>query len=309
MNRTITAVPGIRAGHAGVEGGGSGCTVLLGPFRGAYHVGGMATGTRELGTLEPTALAGRADAVVLTGGSALGLASADGAASWLRARGQGFDTPGGPVPIVPAAVVFDLRDGVAIPGPEDGRRACEAAMSGPLPTGRVGAGPAAGGGKVMGPDRADPGGVGSAAASLGDRKVGALAVVNAFGDVVDGGGKIVAGARDEEGTHVDTARLLREQGMEGGFGASSPPGTNTTLGVVATDAPLTRVDLLRVARTASTALARHIRPTNTPFDGDIVFALSTAEQTAPQEEGVLLALSEVLTDLLARAVLEGVGSG
>ncbi len=307
MNRTITAVPGIRAGHAGVEGGGSGCTVLRGPFRGACRVGGMATGTRELGALEPTALAGRADALVLTGGSALGLASTDGVAGWLRARGEGFPTPGGPVPIVPAAVIFDLREGVAIPGPDEGRRACEAASAAPLPSGRVGAGTGALVGKVLGPDRADPGGIASTAGRMGPWTLGALAVVNAFGDVVGGDGTVLAGARDVDGLHADTARILTERGMEGGFGGASPPGTNTTLCVVATDVPLSRTDLLRVATSASTALGRCIRPVNTPFDGDILFALSTSEEEQPREPGELLVLSETLTGLLVAAIREAVG--
>src|SRR5690606_26054948 len=121
---TLTVVPGLRVGHATAAGGRSGCTVVLGPFRGAVEVTGMATGTRELGVLDPKSLGARADALLLTGGSAFGLAAADGVVSWLAERGLGFETPAGPVPLVPGAVIFDLAEGVPRPDAALGMDAC-----------------------------------------------------------------------------------------------------------------------------------------------------------------------------------------
>lgn len=311
MNDTLTSVPGIRVGHAQVDGGGSGCTVVLGPFRGVADVRGLATGTRELDALSPEHLVPRLDAVVLTGGSAFGLAAADGVMDCLEDRGVGFDTGVARVPIVPSAVIFDLADGVDRPGPEIGRRACEAAADGPVAEGSVGAGAGALVGKVGGREGASPGGVGSAAATHGPYSVGALVVVNALGDVLDASGTIIAGARSEDGDFLDTAALLRSRGADGEFGRldEPPAGTNTTLTVVATDAPLGAPDLERLARLASTGLARRISPVNTPFDGDIVFALSTASTPESTTPGRVMSLGTVARDLVEEAVERGVRRG
>lgn len=285
-NDTLTAVPGLRVGHATVTGGGSGCTVILGPFRAAADVRGAATGTRELDALDPLHLVDRVNALLFTGGSAFGLSAADGVTAWLEERGEGFATRVAPVPIVPAAVIYDLAPGVERPGPETGRAACEAASGAPVPAGAVGAGAGASVGKVAGPEASAPGGAGGAATRLEEWTVGALAVVNAVGDVLDREGGIVAGARAPDGTFLDSARLLREGGLRGGFARREPgPGEHTTLAVVATDAPLTRVELLRVARMASAGIARRIVPSFTPFDGDVCFALSTAvSEESPRGE-------------------------
>ncbi|MDX1567997.1 MAG: P1 family peptidase [Longimicrobiales bacterium] len=315
MNDTLTAVEGLRVGHAEVGGGGSGCTVILGPFRGVADVRGLATGTRELDALSPEHLVPRIDAILLTGGSAFGLASADGVMAHLEERGIGFDTGVARVPIVPAAVIFDLAEGVDRPGPEEGRRACEAASDGPVPEGSVGAGAGARVGKVTGRERASPGGLGCAAGRHGEHTIGVLAVVNALGDVLDGSGSIVAGARGEDGRFLDTAALLRNRGVDGEFGrvdSSSTevrPGTNTTLVVVATDAPLGAPDLERVARLASTGLARRISPVNTPFDGDIVFSVSTAAEPLAHSPGRVMSLGTVARDLVEEAVERGVRAG
>lgn len=302
--RGLTAVSGLRVGHAEVEGGRSGSTVVLGPFRAAVHVPGMATGTRELHTLAPEHLVPRADAIVLTGGSAFGLAAADGVMRWMAERGLGYDNGIAIIPIVPAAVLFDLRDGVPRPDGETGAAACEAATDGPVAEGRVGAGAGATVGKLGGIDRASPGGLGSADAGSGEYTVAALTAVNALGDVLDGGGQIVAGSRRPEGGYHDGRVLLREGGAR-----SRPPGTNTTLCVVATDAPLGRIDLSRLARMAATALARRIRPVHTPFDGDVVFAVSPTgpEETLPRPE--LLRLGEAATAVLEEAIERAVRSG
>lgn len=311
MNDTLTSVPGIRVGHARVDGGGSGCTVILGPFRGVADVRGLATGTREMDAFSPAHLVPRIDALLLTGGSAFGLGAADGVMAHLEEKGVGFDAGVARVPIVPAAVIFDLADDVRRPGPEEGRRACETAGDGPVPEGAVGAGTGALVGKVAGRDGASPGGVGSAAAAHGPHAVGALVVVNALGDVLDASGAIVAGARDREGEFVNTAKLLRARGADGEFGRLDEPstGTNTTLAVVATDAPLAAPDLERMARLASTGLARRISPVNTPFDGDIVFALSTAGEPETVSPGAVMTLGTVARDLVEEAVERGVRAG
>ncbi|MEJ2677901.1 MAG: P1 family peptidase [Gemmatimonadota bacterium] len=302
----ITAVPGIRVGHAQDEEARTGCTVLLGPFRGASDVRGLGTGTRELDTLSMIHLVPRANALLLTGGSAFGLGAADGVMAWLRERGEGFDVGVARVPIVPSAVIFDLGVGRSDRWPDAamGRAACEAAGT-DVAEGAVGAGTGATVGKVTGPEAAMPGGVGTWSMAADGVTIGALAVVNALGDVRDGAGNILAGARGHDGGFVDAAALLRSGIGPGSFGrrpAPPSPGTNTTLAVVATDAPLTRSELHGLARAAGAALARRITPSGTPFDGDIVFALATGDQEGGVGPGGLLALSAVATHVLEQAI-------
>ncbi len=297
---TLTSVPGLRVGHAQVPDGGSGCTVVLGPFRGAVEVSGMATGTREMETLDAIHLVPKIDALLLTGGSAFGLAAADGVTQWLAAAGRGFDTGSVRVPIVPAAVIFDLTPEGDRPDARTGWQACEESSTRPVTQGRVGAGAGATVGKMLGPGRSVPGGLGSAAVIVGAHTVAALAVVNALGDVVDDSGRVVAGALADDGG------FLGPEGVRDLLGAGGPhgfsvlrPGQNTTLSVVATDAGLSRVDLLRLARMAGAALPRRISPVGTPFDGDVTFALSTAEEETPSIPSDLLALG-----MAARRALE-----
>jgi L-aminopeptidase/D-esterase-like protein len=251
---TLTSVPGIRVGHAEVPGKKSGCTVILGPFRGAVEVRGLATGTRELGTLSPYHLVSEVNAVLLTGGSAFGLAAADGVVDWLAERGEGFDTGVAKVPLVPAAVIFDLNPDVGRPGCEEGRRASEAASTAPVPEGQVGAGAGATVGKLLGPERSSPGGVGSLSQAWGGGTIGVLAVVNALGDVVAEDGTVLAGLKGPSGTYRSSDSIL----LEGVGFQSGMPGANTTLAVVATDLPLSRVDLGRLARMTSSAFPRAI---------------------------------------------------
>lgn len=305
-NSTLTAVRGLRVGHATVATGGSGCTVVLGPFRAVAQVVGMASGSRELHVLEVEHVVPRVDALLLTGGSAFGLAAADGVVAWLAERGLGYDTAAGRVPIVPGAVIFDLAEGRARPGPETGRAACEAASDGPVPTGRVGAGTGATVGKLAGIEGAMPGGIGSVAVAWEAYTVGALAVVNALGDVLDGNARIVAGARAPSGRFLDSARLLRESSPEVKARAALRAGRNTTLAVVATDAPLAKVDLLRLVRIAATALPRRISPVHTPFDGDVVFAVSTTPQPGPVTDSDLLGLGVAARDALEEAITSAV---
>lgn len=263
--------------------------MVLGPFRAAVEVRGLATGTRELGVLALEHLVPRVHAILLTGGSAFGLAAADGVMGWLAERGIGHETAVTPVPIVPAAVIYDLRSGRERPDSAMGRQACQAAGTGPVPRGRVGAGAGATVGKLGGIENAAPGGLGSAARREGEWTVGALVVVNAVGDVVDPSGRVVAGGRTER----------PRTGAPGS-------GENTTLAVVATDAPLDRTDLGRLARMAGTALARRIVPVHTPFDGDVIFAVSPTSAVEPVPSARLLELGVAARDALEEAILDAV---
>lgn len=313
---TLSAVPGVAVGHAEVAGGDSGCTVVLGPFRGVVEVRGLATGTRELGTLEPTHLVRVVDAVLLSGGSAFGLAAAEGVVEWLEAEGRGFDAGVARVPVVPAAVIFDLAEGRARPSRREGRAACDAAagaVSGaPVSTGRVGAGSGATVGKMGGAALAVPGGFGSAAVAAGQWTVGAAAVVNCVGSVRRPDGETVAGPRGSDGAWTDGEAILLaglEDGRSSGDGGGPLPGTNTTLAVVATNAPLGKTDLARLARLAVTAFARTIVPVHTPFDGDVLFALSTGSlerEPEPVDPSTLMALGVAARDALERAILGAV---
>ncbi len=289
VHPSITDVLGVLVGHATDEKGGTGCTVVLGPDKGmpcAVHVKGRATGSRELDTCRPESLAARVDAIVLTGGSAYGLAAADGVMRWLESRRRGFAVGPGVIPIVPAAVIFDLLPcGVfdARPTPEMGMQACGAAQTF-VAEGSVGAGTGATVGKAAGPQFAMKGGVGTWSVRSGDVVVGALAVVNAFGDVTDAQGTVIAGARKQSGGFVDSAAYLAKGGMTAG--ALSPPyrtssAHNTTLVVIATNVALGRVQLGGVARAGGDALARRIVPIGTAFDGDVVFACSAGDAEAP----------------------------
>ena len=280
MPPALTDVPGLLVGHATDAAGGTGCTVVLAPESGmpcAVFVRGRATGTREIEACRPESLAGRVDAIVLTGGSAYGLAAADGVTRWLEAHQRGFAVGPGVVPIVPAAVIFDLLPCGrfdARPTPQMGGQACETA--GPqVAEGSVGAGTGATVGKALGPATAMKGGVGSWSVRAGEVIVGALAVVNAFGDVTDAAGKILAGARSDDGKFVGTASYLARGGIT--RGALSPPhriSTNTTLIVVATNVALSRLALAGVAHAAGDGMARRIVPVGSAFDGDLVFACS-----------------------------------
>lgn len=307
MAGRLTDVPGLRVGHAHDEAARTGCTVVLGPFRGACDIRGLATGTREIETLSALHLVERVDALLLTGGSAFGLAAADGVMAWLEADGgYGFDTGVARVPLVPAAVIFDLAVGAPDRRPDAamGRAACEAAGA-EVGEGPVGAGAGATVGKALGPGGSMPGGVGTASRREGGFTVGALAVVNAMGDVLDGQGRIVAGTRSPEGGFADSARLARQ----GGGGPLPPPGTNTTLCVVATDAPLDRPALRALARAGSTGQARRLSPAHTPFDGDVTFAVSTAAREEPMAPVARLSLSAMAADAVAEAIERAVRHG
>jgi L-aminopeptidase/D-esterase-like protein len=227
--------------------------------------------------LDPSHLVGRIDGVLLTGGSAFGLDAAAGVMRWMEERGRGFPVGVGVVPIVPAAVIFDLAPLGRVdarPTPAMAYEACDRASPMAIAEGSVGVGTGATVGKGAGAEWAMKGGVGVAIAGDADARVGALAVVNAFGDVRDGVGAILAGARTRDGRFADTARSLLGPSAAARF--AEVAGHNTTLAVVATDTPLTRLELQQLARAASAALYRRITPAATSFDGDVVFALSAA---------------------------------
>ena len=302
MNQTLTAISGIAVGHAQDEQALTGCTVVLLPEGSTcgVDVRGGGPGTRETDLLDPSAMVQHVHAICLAGGSAFGLAAATGIMAWLHERGIGFDTGVARVPIVPAAVIFDLGIGAADRWPDEamGRAACQAASTQSVAEGCVGAGTGATVGKVFGMASAMKSGVGSAALRLpGGVTVAALAVTNAFGDVRRENGSIMAGARGPDGSFVDTATWLRSEQAHLAFG-----GLNTTLAVVATAATLDKADCRKLAQMAQDALARTIRPIHTPFDGDTVFAAATNARPAPH----MAVLGSAAADILATAILRSV---
>ncbi len=305
-SKGLTEIPGILVGHATDALGLTGCTAILTETGaiGGVSVGGSATGTEELAALEPGHVAGRVHAVVLAGGSAFGLEAASGVRRWLERKGVGFDTVAARVPIVPCAILYDLGIGRADERPtrEMGEAAAQAANDGAVEEGAVGAGTGATVGKLFGMRQAMKSGLGSAAIALEGPlsaiKVAALAVVNAFGDVVDpGSGAIVAGARTAP-DRLEFAGTARQM-MRGASGGFRPE--NTTLAVVATNAQLTRIEARKLAELASLGMARAINPVNTMSDGDIVIALSLGAERAPVD-ALGVAAAEVLAESILRAV-------
>jgi L-aminopeptidase/D-esterase-like protein len=262
LNDTITAVPGIEVGHWSDPTALTGCTVVVLPEPNivAAEVRGGAPGTRETALLQPGMRIEQAQAIVLTGGSAFGLAAADGVVRALEADGRGHETPVARVPIVPAAVLFDLAQGdLAIrPGPDHGEAAYHAASGAPVENGLVGAGTGATVSKWRGLEHIRPGGLGSAVRRVGEATVGALVVVNAVGDIFTLSGEPLTGGPHEPGPPV----------------VPVGPMINSTLVVLATDFLMTRDELTRLAVRSHDALAACIRPVHTRFDGDIVFAVS-----------------------------------
>jgi L-aminopeptidase/D-esterase-like protein len=273
---------GVRLGHATHPDYPTGCTVLLCPpgTYGSVDARGPAPGSRELALLAPDKPDDKeVNAVLLTGGSAFGLAAADGVMRYLAERGIGHPTPIRPVPIVPAAVVFDLRPGTTYtPDAALGYAACEAAeeYDGDIAQGNVGAGAGVLVGKWGGFPHIMKGGFGVASLSAEGVEVAAAAVVNAVGDIVNADGSVLAGARDHAGGWLATRYPLRYVPE-----AMLWPATNTTLVVVATDATLTRNELARLTHHVHNGMAIAIRPSHTRHDGDVAFALSTRRVVAP----------------------------
>jgi L-aminopeptidase/D-esterase-like protein len=291
----ICEVEGIRVGHWTDREGLTGCTVVLSPpgTMGSGEVRGGAPASRETDLLRPGTMVQEVHAVLLTGGSAFGLAAADGVMRWLEERDVGFDAVVARVPIVPAAALFDLGvgDPKARPGPDQGYAACEAAGQ-DVPEGSVGAGTGATVAKLHGPHRAVKGGLGTAVLTEEGATVGALAAVNAFGEVIGEDEAVIGGARPAEPGDED-------QPPEAGDWAL--PGTNTTLAVVATGAKLSKERANLLARAAHDGIARAVRPAHTMVDGDTIFTLATGRTEASQ--AVLERMAEsVLAEAIRRAV-------
>jgi L-aminopeptidase/D-esterase-like protein len=301
-------VADLAVGHWTDPVGLTGCTVVLPPAGNVASVSvrGGGPGTRETDLLQPQAHVEGVSALLLTGGSAFGLAAAQGVVAWCEARGIGYGRFGRPIPIVPAAVLFDLAVGSwdARPGPAEGEAACLAASPAEERMGNVGAGTGATVGKTAGPDLAMKGGLGHAVVRAGPVTVGALAAVNAGGDVLDDDGTVLAGTRAPGGA-LAALRAWAEgaPGPEGAprLGEPVPPGGSTTLGLVVTDAALTKSEVHRVAVQAHDGMARAVSPVHTSFDGDTVFALAVPRAAASADLVAILA-----EEALALAIRAGV---
>lgn len=316
-NNSLTSLQGILVGHHTDNRRPTGCTVVLCP-QGAIagvDVRGAAPGTRDTDALSPSNTVQEVHGVLLTGGSAYGLDAAGGVMRWLEERGHGFVVGPAIVPIVPAAVIFDLwvddfsephtqsaRGQRIRPDAEAGYLACLAASSEPVEQGNVGAGAGATLGKLNGPYCAMKGGIGSASLCVNGVTVAALVVCNALGDIADPQtGELLAGAR----VSADSRALLDiRKAQLTGLGIDKPiTGSNTTIGVVATDAILTKPQAHRLAQAAHDGLARSIRPVHTPMDGDTLFALGTG--TSGQAADMML-LSTLAAEVTAMAVVNAV---
>ncbi len=304
---SITDVAGIKIGHFTDARRPTGCTVILceDGATGGVDVRGSAPGTRETDLLDPKNLVQQVHAVVLSGGSAFGLETATGVVRWLEERGIGYDVGVAKVPIVPAAILFDLTVGDAKirPDAEAGYKACKAATTNPPAEGNVGAGAGATVGKMFGGKRAMKGGIGTASIKLPGLTVGAIVAVNAVGDVIDPTtGKLIAGARTPDGKKLQgtMAGILRGEALPPMLG-----GTNTTIGLVATDAKLDKAQAQKVAEMAQDGLARTINPAHTMFDGDTIFAVATGKtiSTNPANVTLIGALAaEAMSQAIVRAI-------
>ena len=310
MNGTLTDVPGLTVGHHTDVKNGVGCTVVLTPEGtvGGVDVRGAAPGTRETDLLRSENTVAGVNAVVLSGGSAYGLAAADGVMQLLEERGVGHRVGLHIVPIVPAAIIFDLGvgNGFVRPRREDGYTAASRAVADPVEQGSVGAGTGATVGKALGRERAMKGGLGSASMDLGDGVVlAALTVVNAVGGVHDPEtGELLAGPRGVDGAAVDSAAIYADPDYGRGAPSAGPAHLgNTTIGVVAANVRLTKAQANRLATVAHDGLALAVRPTHTVHDGDTMFALGTGDIDAPDEFARLCALTPTI---VARSIVAAI---
>lgn len=305
MNGTLTDVEGLLVGQAERTERPTGCTVVVardGAVAGV-DVRGAAPGTRETDLLDPLNTVQEVHAIVLAGGSAFGLDAATGVMAWLESEGIGFPVGKLRVPIVPAAILFDLGlgDGRIRPDAVCGRAAAASASTAAVRQGNVGAGAGATVGKLYGMSRAMKGGLGSASMRLPSGIViAALVAVNARGDVLDPAtGAVVAGVRTPDGAGLADARVLLRQGLP----TPIAPGQNTTIGVVATNATFTKTQASLIARMAHDGFARAIVPSHTPSDGDTIFALATGKSTTAVDVGLVGALA---ADVMAQAIVNAV---
>ena len=307
MRGGITGVQGIKVGHYTDLAAATGCTVVLceAGAVGGVSVRGSAPGTRETDLLRPTRLVSKAHAVLLSGGSAFGLDAASGVMRYLEEKGIGLRFGGAVVPIVPAAVIFDLAvvTGSVRPGPDEGYAACQAASVGSVHEGSVGAGTGATVGKLLGLERSVRGGLGTASTDLGEGLiVGAAVVVNAVGGVYDPStGEVVAGPRSEAGRAMyDSMELITSAGFSR---SSQPVPANTTIGVVATNARLNKEQANKIASVAHDGLAMAVRPAHTMSDGDVMFGLATGTFDGPVDIDRVCAASALC---VSEAVVRGV---
>jgi L-aminopeptidase/D-esterase-like protein len=308
QNRTLTAVPGIKVGHVTLTERPTGCTVILAEAgaTAGVDVRGAAPATRETDLLSPVDTVQQVHAITLSGGSAFGIDSASGVMRYLEEKKIGFAFGGSYVPIVPAASLFDLPlgDGRIRPDAACGYTAARVATSNPVAEGSVGAGAGATVGKLNGMPGAMKGGIGSAAITTSDGLiVAALVAVNAAGDVIDPAtGQVVAGVRGPGNTLLDARTLLRA-----GPPPPAQPRQNTTLGVIATNATLTKTQAARVAQMAHDGFARAIYPAHTANDGDTIFALATGAVAVSDHSRVGALAADVMADAIVRAVREATG--
>lgn len=301
----LTAVSGVKVGQVTLSQRPTGCTVVLveAGAVGGVDVRGGAPGTRETDLLNPLNVVEKVHAVVLAGGSAFGLDAASGVVRYLEEKGVGFETRAARVPIVPAAILFDLGVGAnpkIRPDADCGYRAAAAATAAALAEGNVGAGAGATVGKLAGMGRAMKGGVGTFAVRLPNGLVvAALVAVNGVGDVIDPAtGRVVAGVRSPDGRSLADARKL----VRSGATLPSAPGENTTLGVIATNARLSKAQITKVAQMAHDGLARSLSPAHTPLDGDTLFAVATGtHEPSPH----LLSIGALAAEVTAEAVVRG----
>lgn len=309
MANGITQVPGILVGRYTDAQNATGCTVVIceDGAVGGVDVRGSAPGTRETDLLAPTAMVDRVHAVLLSGGSAFGLAAATGVVDYLEENGIGIEFGGATIPIVPAAILFDL--GLVThrvrPDASAGRSACEAATDGYVAEGSVGAGTGATVAKLLGAERSLKGGIGTASVDLGGGViVGAIVAVNAVGGVVDPDtGRIVAGPLDDDGeTMLDSMALITSPGFET---ARARPGENTTIGVVATNAALNKAQANKLASAAHDGLALAVRPAHLMSDGDTIFSLATG-QVDPESDVGMNRLCAAAVVCVSRAIVRGV---
>ena len=299
---SITRVAGIEVGHFTDARRPTGCTVVMAREGavGGVDVRGAAPGTRETDLLDPCNLVEKVHAIVLAGGSAWGLEAATGAVRWLEEHGVGLDVGVGRLPLVPAAVLFDLHVGDARVRPDAaaGYAACAAATRAHPAEGCVGAGTGATVGKLFGMQYAMKSGIGTASVRVDGITVGALVACNAVGDVVDPDtGRPLAGARTEDGTQL---RDMRRALLRGELPGALLGGSNTTIGVIATDAVLTKPQAQRLAVVGHDGLARAINPVHTQMDGDTLFALATGAAGRTPD---LVVLATMAAEAVARATV------
>ncbi|MGB7342482.1 MAG: P1 family peptidase [Phototrophicaceae bacterium] len=303
-NDTLTDVPGFKVGHVTNEIAATGCTVIICPPKtvGGVDVRGGAPGTRETDLLQPHNHVSEVNAIVLSGGSAFGLASAQGVVQYLEDNKLGYQSSAGYlVPIVPAAILFDLNvgDSTVRPDPDMGYQAAQNATMNAVLQGSVGAGTGAFCGKIRGAEFGTKGGIGSASMEIADGLwVAAIVAVNAIGDVINEDGTIMAGVRDDDGQFIGTLNLLKQF-------AQNPPQTdphqNTVIGAIATNAQLSKAQITKVAQMAHDGIARAVNPAHTTGDGDTIFALASGE--IPADTTVIGSFAaEVMTQAIRNGI-------